>query len=94
VSMGMGATLLGFVFLTAAVGSGAIMSYNLVPSFYTDPKVISSLVAWLLYGLTLVAYFFGGWRGARAVYLALAAFVIAVVTMLGSLHGSFHVFHA
>lgn len=96
VSMCMGATSLGFAFLTAAVVSGAVMSYRLVPSFYTDPKVIAAVIAWLFYGLTLVTYFVLGWRGARPVYLALVAFVIAVVTMVGSIvpHSSFHVFHA
>ncbi len=95
-SMGMGAALLGWVLLTAAIAIGVVMSFKLVPSFYSDPKVISSGVAWVAYALTVGAYFLLGWRGARTVYLSLVAFSIALLTMLGSAlpWGSFHVFQS
>ena len=95
-SMGMGAALLGWVLLTAAIAVGVVMSFKLIPDFYSDPKVISSVVAWLAYALAVAAYFLLGWRGARTVYLSLVAFSIALLTMLGSAlpWGSFHVFQS
>lgn len=95
-TMGMGAALLGWMFLTAAIVVGVFMSFELVPSFYSDPKVISSGVAWLAYALAVGGYFVLGWRGARTVYLSLFAFSIAVITMVGSAlpWGSFHVFQS
>jgi ABC-type uncharacterized transport system permease subunit len=95
-SMGMGAALLGWIFLTGAIVIGVVMSFKLVPGFYSDPKVISSAVAWVAYALAVGSYFLLGWRGARAVYLSLVAFSIALLTMLGSAlpWGSFHVFQS
>jgi HemX protein len=95
-SMGMGAALLGWLFLTVAIALGIVMSFRLVPSFYSDPKVISSIVAWAAYGVTVGSYFLLGWRGARTVYLSLVAFSIALLTMLGSVlpSGSFHTFQS
>jgi HemX protein len=95
-SMGMGAALLGWVLLTAAIVLGVVMSFRLVPDFYYDPKVISSMVAWTAYALSIGAYFLLGWRGARTVYVSLVAFSIALLTMLGSAlpWSSFHVFQS
>lgn len=95
-NMGMGAALLGWILLTGAIVLGAVMSFKLVPSFYSDPKVISSVIAWGAYALAVGAYFLLGWRGARTVYLSLVAFGIALLTMLGSVlpGGSFHVFQS
>ena len=95
-SMGMGAAALGWAFLTVAIVLGIVMSASLVPTFWADPKVISSAVVWLAYAATVGGYFLLGWRGARSVVFSLVAFVIAVVTMVGSAMpwASFHVFQS
>jgi HemX protein len=95
-TMGMGAALLGWLLLTAAIVVGVGMSFKLVPSFYSDPKVISSAIAWGAYALTVAAYYALGWRGARTVYLSLVAFGIALLTMVGSVlpWASFHTFQS
>lgn len=95
-NMGMGAALLGWLFLTSAIALGIVMSLGRVPTFYSDPKVISSVVAWAVYAMAVGAYFLLGWRGARTMYLSLVAFSVALLTMLGSAlpWASFHVFQS
>ncbi|MEK7704009.1 MAG: cytochrome c biogenesis protein CcsA [Myxococcota bacterium] len=92
-SMGFGATLLGWLFLTATILIGTAMSLQLFPGFYRDPKFIITLFVWLFYGLAVAAYFLLGWRGARLVYLSLGGFAIAIVSVVGS-HLVWHSFHA
>jgi len=94
-NMGMGAALLGWVFLSLALGLGTLMAVRLVPGFYSDPKFISSVLAWIVYAATVAAYFPLGWRGARTVYASLVAFAVAVIAMAGSvLPWSFHTFQS
>ena len=92
--MGFWASFLGWVFLTATIGLGAIMSFKLFPDFYKDPKFLATLVVWVVYGLGVGAHFALGWRGARSVYLSLAGFVFAVSAILGSelIWKTFHAF--
>ncbi len=94
--MGMGAALLGWVFLSLAIILGVVMSVRLVPGFYTDLKFISSVLAWVVYAGAVGAYFVLGWRGARTVYVSLLAFSVALLTMVGSVlpWSSFHVFRS
>ena len=93
-SMGMGAALLGWIFLSVAIILGIMMSVELVPGFYGDPKFISSILAWIVYAGAVGAYFLLGWRGARTVYVSLFAFCVALITMVGSTLPwlSFHAF--
>ena len=92
--MGFGSTLLGWFFLTATIILGGVMSFELFPDFYRDPKFITTIAVWCVYGATVVSYLFLGWRGARSVYLSLAGFIFAILVMVASalLWPSFHKF--
>ncbi len=92
--MVFGATFLGWIFLTVTILLGVGMSLGQLPEFYLDPKFLSTLAVWAVYGLAVVTWFALNWRGARAVYFSLAGFVFALVAMMGSAFfwSSFHAF--
>jgi len=92
--MVFGATFLGWLFLTVTIVLGVGMSMEQLPQFYLDPKFLSTLAVWAVYGLAVVTWFALNWRGARAVYFSLAGFVFALVAMMGSAFfwSSFHAF--
>jgi HemX protein len=85
---------LGLAFLTIAivVGTQAWVRVLSVP-FYRDPKVVSTLVIWAIYGAGVSLHYFAGWRGIRSIGITLAAFVLMVLSswlvpiVLGSSHG-------
>jgi ABC-type uncharacterized transport system permease subunit len=60
---------------------------------WLDPKVLSTLLAWVVYGLGVSLWHFAGWRGIRAIGLTLVAFALMVLSTwlvpwaLGSAHG-------
>ena len=92
--MVFGATFLGWIFLTITILFGVGMSMGQLPEFYLDPKFLSTLAVWAVYGLAVLTWFALNWRGARAVYFSLAGFVFAMVAMMGSVFiwSSFHAF--
>jgi ABC-type transport system involved in cytochrome c biogenesis permease subunit len=51
-------------------------------NFYTDPKVLLTLVLWILYGLTLGGRFLLRWPNRQLAYLSLVAFFLMVGTSL------------
>ena len=48
-----------------------------------DPKILASLVTWLIYLALFSARLSGAWRGRRAAYVAVLGFVTMMVTFLG-----------
>jgi len=94
--MGFGATFLGWIFLTVTILLGVFMSLQHFPDFYTDPKFITTLVVWAVYGIHVLTYFAFGWRGARLVGVGLLGFIFAIIAMFGSAYiwESFHSFLA
>lgn len=92
--MMFGATCLGWIFLTVTIGLGVGMSMGQLPEFYLDPKFLSTVAVWGVYGTGVLTWYVLNWRGARAVYFSLAGFVFALVAMMGSAFfwRSFHAF--
>jgi ABC-type uncharacterized transport system permease subunit len=91
--MAIRSTTLGFVFLTAAIAIGTIgWSRVLDHPALSDPKVVSSIVVWFIYGLGVMLHYFAGWRGVRCIGITLAAFVLMLLStwlvpfVLGSAH--------
>lgn len=85
---------MGFVFLTAAILAGALGWVELIQGpVWLDPKVLSNLVAWFVYGTGVFLWYVRGWRGIRAIGLTLIAFTLMVLSSwivpwaLGSAHG-------
>jgi len=48
-----------------------------------DPKILASLITWLVYLILFSTRLSGTWRGRRAAYLAVFGFVAIMVTFLG-----------
>ncbi|HMB68365.1 MAG TPA: cytochrome c biogenesis protein CcsA [bacterium] len=72
---------LGFGFLTLAIVVGAFgWVRELDHSMLEDPKVMSSLLVWIVYGIALTLHRFTGWRGIRSIGITLAAFVLMVLS--------------
>lgn len=71
----------GFPILTFGVLAGAIWAEEAWGRYWGwDPKETGSFVTWLLYAAYLHARSTHGWRGRRAAWVAVAAFVALMVT--------------
>jgi HemX protein len=88
------AALFGLACLTVAIGAGALMSIQVYPLFWQDPKVWLSMVSWIIYAGCLLVRVLGGWRGTRIAYFTIAGFLLVVFSMLAAnrLFTSFHDF--
>ena len=77
--LGYRSLLWGFPFMTIGliVGS-AVAQQQFGASYFTDPKVLLSLLMWGVYMVLLYTRWNSGWRGRKAAYLATFAFLAAV----------------
>jgi HemX protein len=79
-----GFTLVAFAFplLTIGLVSGIIRAATggLHPGWAADPKILASLITWLVYGTYLALHSLAHWRGPRANYLLLGGLLAALVT--------------
>jgi ABC-type uncharacterized transport system permease subunit len=48
-------------------------------AYFADPKILLSILTWILYVVVLYTRWSAGWRGRRAAYLASAAFAAAML---------------
>lgn len=76
---------IGFVLLTITLISGMFFSKQL----YGKPlelthKIVFSIASWLIYGWLLFGRFKFGWRGKKAINLALIGFVLLLLAYIGS----------
>ncbi|OGU73266.1 MAG: cytochrome C biogenesis protein [Ignavibacteria bacterium RBG_16_34_14] len=88
--------VIGFILLTIAMTIGVIWLPKAFPDFsYSDPKLISSFLVWLLYGIGILSKSLGKWRGKKVVVLSIIGFVMAIMsTMISNfLAKSFHSFY-
>jgi len=82
----------GLSFLTLAIGAGALMSFDIYPDFWQDPKPWLSALTWLLYALVILARYGAGWRGPRIAWFTIIGFLLAVFSML-AVNRLFTTFH-
>lgn len=74
----------GFLLLGVMIVAGAIWANNAWGSYWTwDPVETWSLISWLFYGLYLHLRRTKGWRGTRAAWFSVFAFVILVFALFG-----------
>jgi ABC-type uncharacterized transport system permease subunit len=95
-SLSFYSAIIGFALLTIAITIGIIWLPKAFPDFsYADPKLIGSLLVWLLYGAGILSKVFGKWRGKKVVILSIIGFVLAITsTMLTNFFAqSFHSFY-
>jgi ABC-type uncharacterized transport system permease subunit len=77
--LGYRSLVLGFPFMTVGLLAGAVVAQeHYGASFVTDPKVLLSMLMWVIYMVLLYTRWSAGLRGVKAAYLASAGFLVAV----------------
>ena len=70
----------GFPFMTLGLIAGSILAEARFGSrYFADPKILLSILMWVVYTVLLYTRWSAGWRGRRAAYLASFAFIAAMV---------------
>jgi ABC-type uncharacterized transport system permease subunit len=85
--------LLGFPFMTLGLVAGTVVAqatYGRVD--FLDPKILLSILMWVVYLIMLYTRWTAGWRGRRAAYLAAGAFVAAIVAWAANYFSTIHRF--
>ena len=74
----------GLFMLSLGIFTGALWLYNIEGRFFKwDPKVLASIVTWLLYAVILHSRLIVGWRGRRTAILSIFGFICVMLTFLG-----------
>jgi len=93
--IGYKSLMLGFPFMTFGLVMGAVLAQQKFgPMYFTDPKVMLSLLMWVVYVLLLYTRWSSGWRGRRAAYLAAFAFLAAMGAWAANVISGVHRFVA
>jgi len=93
--IGYKSLLLGFPFMTLGLVAGAVLAQaKFGPVYFLDPKVMLSLLMWVVYVVLLYTRWSAGWRGRRAAYLAACAFVTALGAWAANYFSNVHRFIA
>ncbi|MBA3913351.1 MAG: cytochrome c biogenesis protein CcsA [Acidobacteriales bacterium] len=91
--IGYRSLIFGFPFMTVGLAAGAVVAQNTFGHVdYFDPKILLSILMWLVYLVMLYTRWNAGWRGRRAAYLAAGAFASAVVAWAANYFSSIHRF--
>ncbi|MDI6767843.1 MAG: cytochrome c biogenesis protein CcsA, partial [Bacteroidota bacterium] len=93
--MSFTAIIFGFIFLSIAIIVGFIWLPKAVEKFsYADPKLIGTMVVWLVYAIGLSAKNIIGWTGRKIMILSIFGFAITIfsMTIVNILFSSFHKF--
>jgi ABC-type uncharacterized transport system permease subunit len=88
--------IIGFSLLSMAIIIGVIWLPKAFPHFsYIDPKLIGTLLVWIIYGLGISIKVFGGWQGKKVILFSIFGFVIAILSTIVSnfIARSFHSFY-
>jgi cytochrome c-type biogenesis protein CcsB len=76
--------LLGLPLLSLGILTGFVWaSRTWKGPWELDPKILASLVTWLIYLVLFSTRVSGGWRGRRAAYIAIFGFAAILVTFMG-----------
>ncbi|HEY4643192.1 MAG TPA: cytochrome c biogenesis protein CcsA [Bacteroidota bacterium] len=89
-------TAIAFVFLTVAIAVGLVWLPKAFSDFsYTDPKLVGTVLIWLVYGTGLAARKLAGWYGKRIVILSIVGFGVAIIsmTLINIFFSGFHNFY-
>lgn len=93
--LGYKALLVGFPFMTLGLIAGSVLAHEQYgPKYFTDPKVLLSLLMWGVYMLLLYTRWSSGWRGRRAAFLGTFAFCAAVCAWAANYLSRIHRFVA
>jgi ABC-type uncharacterized transport system permease subunit len=79
--------IFGFPFMTFGLIAGSILAEaKFGAEYFKDPKVLLSILMWVVYTVLLYTRWSAGWRGRRAAYLAACAFAAAAVAWVANIH--------
>jgi|WetSurMetagenome_2_1015567.scaffolds.fasta_scaffold261025_2 ABC-type transport system involved in cytochrome c biogenesis permease subunit len=90
------AEVFGFIMLTIAICVGIFWLPRVFPGFsYWDPKLIGTLIIWVLYAVGLSAKRKFGWQGKKTMILSVIAFAFLFLSMtvINMYLSGFHSFH-
>ena len=74
----------GLPFLSLGILTGFVWASRMWKGPWEfDPKILASLVTWLVYLVLFSTRLSGAWRGRRSAYLAIFGFIAMMVTFLG-----------
>jgi len=88
--------VIGFVLLTIAIIIGILWLPAAFPNFsYADPKLVSTLIVWVAYGVGIAMKLFGNLYGKKVILFSLIGFLFAIVSLIvtNSLAKTFHSFY-
>jgi ABC-type uncharacterized transport system permease subunit len=91
--IGFRSLLLGFPFMTLGLVAGTVVAqatYGRIDLL--DPKILLSILMWVVYLIMLYTRWTAGWRGRRAAYLAAGAFVFAIIAWAANYFSTIHRF--
>ncbi|MFH1491235.1 MAG: c-type cytochrome biogenesis protein CcsB, partial [Pseudomonadota bacterium] len=79
------ALICGFPFLTVGMITGAVYAQYALGSYWRwDPKEVWSLITWLSYAALVHQRLALGWRGRKAAFMSIIAFLILLFTFIGA----------
>ena len=85
--------LLGFPFMTLGLIAGTVVAQSTYGRVdLLDPKILLSILMWVVYLILLYTRWTAGWRGRRAAYLAAGAFVFAIIAWAANYFSTIHRF--
>lgn len=88
--------VIGFVLLTFAITIGVVWLPEAFPNFsYLDPKLVSTLLIWIIFGVGIMVKVVGNWYGKKVIKFFLIGYLITILSMIFSnvLAKSFHTFY-
>ncbi len=79
--------IFGFPFITFGLIAGTVLAEAKGgPEYLREPRVLLSVLMWVVYTVLLYTRWSAGWRGRRAAYLAACAFAAAAVAWVANIH--------
>jgi ABC-type uncharacterized transport system permease subunit len=88
--------VIGFILLSLAIIIGVIWLPQTNINFsYTDPKLIATLLIWLIYGIGILRRIYGKLKGRKLVIVSIVGFILTIGSTIISnfLAKSFHSFY-
>jgi ABC-type uncharacterized transport system permease subunit len=88
--------LIGFLLLSISIIIGIIWMPDALDEYsYSDPKLISTLVVWFIYGAILSLKLFAHWSGKRIIQITMFGFIFLLLVVISTniLAKTFHSFY-
>ncbi len=91
--IGYRSLLLGFPFMTLGLITGSIVAISAYGHVdFKDPKILLSILMWVVYMIMVFTRWNSGWRGRRAAVLATVTVVAAIVAWAANYFSTIHRF--